>query len=373
MKKLLLFLLTAFCFVQMACSQEKEAVTVFQAGQDGYQSYRIPAIISLPNGDLLAFSEGRVNGAADFGHVNIVMKRSADKGETWSGLQVVAENGDLQAGNAAPIVDLLDPRYPKGRIFLFYNTGDVPEGELRQGKGSREVWYKTSTDNGKTWSDPVNITDQTKKPDWRSYANTPGHAMQFKWGKYKGRIYVAANHSKGDPQPHFEDYKAHGYYTDDHGKTFHLSENVPFPGGNENSAAELPGNKLMLNTRNQTGNPKERIVSISSDGGETWDTTYYDAQLPDPVNEGSILNVGGKKHPNILAFSNDASPDNRIDLTLRISFDGGKTWSRKYLVDKKGESTAYSDIVKIGNRKIGVLYERKGYSEIVFKVMKWKK
>lgn len=372
MKKLIALLsVTIWC--GLTAFAQDSATPVFKSGDDGYQSYRIPAIIRLPNHDLLAFSEGRVNGAADFGHVNIVMKRSSDNGSTWSALQVAAENGALQAGNAAPVVDEQDPAFPRGRIFLFYNTGDVNEHDLRQGKGNREVWYKTSTDNGATWSDAVNITPQVKKADWRTYANTPGHAMQFRWGKYKGRIYVAANHSVGDPQPDFKDYTAHGFYTDDHGKTFHLSEDVPFPGGNENSAAELPGDRLMLNTRNQSGTPRERIVSISSDGGVHWDTTYSDPQLPDPVNQGSILNIGDKKHKNLLAFSNDADPDNRINLTLRISFDGGKTWKESFLVDEKGRSTAYSDIVKLSKKEIGILYERNNYSEIVFKVIRWKK
>ncbi len=373
MKKLSLLLLAVFCLSSLTKGQDKKAVPVFESGHDGYKSFRIPAIIRLPNKDLLAFAEGRVNGAGDFGHVNIVMKRSTDNGESWSSLKVVARNDTLQAGNAAPVVDLTDPKYPEGRVFLFYNTGDVSEGALRQGKGHRKVWYKTSTDGGETWSQPVNITAQVKKKAWRAYANTPGHAMQFRWGKYKGRIYVAANHSKGDPQPHFKDYQAHGYYTDDHGKTFHLSENVSFLGSNENAAAELPGNGLMLNTRNQAGSPRERIISISSDGGQSWDTTYYDSQLPDPVNQGSILNIGGEKHKKYLAFCNAASPTDRVDLTLRISFDAGKTWPKSYLVDKKGESTAYSDIVKVSNHRIGVLYERKGYSQIVFKKIKWKK
>lgn len=371
MKKIILTLSAAFLLFNFALSQNK-IVPVFESGQDGYQSYRIPAIIGLPNGDLLAFAEGRVNGAADFGHVNIVMKRSKDKGKTWSQLSIVAENGSLQAGNAAPVVDLTDPAYPDGRIFLFYNTGNKPEGEIRKGIGIREVWYKTSSDQGKTWSDPVNITSQVKKSDWRSYANTPGHAMQFPNGKYKGRIYVAANHSVGDPLPHFEDYHAHGFYTDDHGRTFHLSMTVPFPGSNEATAAELLGNGLVMNSRNQKGKPRTRIVSVSEDGGVTWDTTYYDKHLPDPVCQGSILNVGYKHHQAILAFCNNDDTAHRRNLTLRISFDGGKTWAKKYLVDRKGVSTAYSDIVKISKHKVGVLYERKGYSQIVFKVIKWK-
>ena len=128
-------------------------------------------------------------------------------------MQIVASNDSLQAGNPAPVVDLTDSRFPQGRIFLFYNTGNGHEMELRKGKGHRDVFYKTSIDNGKTWSEPTDITLQVNriyqpqinplwnfKEDWRTYANTPGHALQFQEGKYKGRIYVAANHSSGDPK-----------------------------------------------------------------------------------------------------------------------------------------------------------------------------
>jgi sialidase-1 len=356
-------------------AQEK-TTSVFVAGTSGFRSYRIPAIVRLKNGELLAFAEGRVNGTADFGNVKIVMKHSDDDGKTWSGLKVVASNDSLQAGNAAPVVDLTDPRYPKGRIFLFYNTGNLPESLIRQGKGKREVWYKTSADNGKTWSLPVNITTQVKRSLWRSYANTPGHALQLQDGKYEGRIYVAANHSAAGPLPHFEDYHAHGYYTDDHGRTFHLSENVSFPGGNEASAAALPDNGVMMNIRNQKGEPRCRIIAISHDGGENWDTVYYDHQLPDPVCEGSLLNIGILHHKEILAFCNNDDTLKRNNLTLYISFNNGKTWKDKFHIasankDFKGDFTGYSDIVKTGHHTIGILYESDNYKKILFTQEKW--
>ncbi|MDB5261009.1 MAG: exo-alpha-sialidase [Adhaeribacter sp.] len=140
------------------------AVPVFISGTEGQKSYRIPAIIWLPNKDLLAFAEGRVQGAGDFGDINIVAKRSANKDKTWSNLQTVADNNTLQAGNPAPVVDLNDPAYPQGRIFLFYNTGNNHKGEIRKGKGLREVWYKTATDGGATWAEAVNITTQVHRP-----------------------------------------------------------------------------------------------------------------------------------------------------------------------------------------------------------------
>ena len=383
-------LIGTFIFIFVACSMLPAQTPVFVSGTEGFKSFRIPAIVKASNGDLLAFAEGRVAGSGDFGDIDIVMKRSQDGGKSWSAIQTVAAYDNLQAGNPAPVIDNTDPAYPRGRLFLFYNTGNNHENEVRKGKGLREVWYKTSTDQGKTWSEPVNITLMTHRPnqpkvnpkynfkeDWRSYANTPGHAMQFTTGKFKGRIYIAANHSAGDPKPKSTDYQAHGFYSDDHGKTFRISEDISFEGSNEATAAEISGGRLLFNSRNQKGDVKARIVAVSSDGGAKWDTTYFDHNLPDPVCEGSILTIGRSKTGNILAFSNAADTQKRDNLTLRISFDDGKTWAKSYLVDKSTNNeedfTAYSDLVQTGKNSVGVLYERNDYKSISFKIMNWKK
>ncbi len=366
----------------------QENVPVFVSGQEGHKSYRIPAIISLPNGNLLAFAEGRVHNAGDFGDVNIVLKISTDKGRTWGTLKTIVDWDKLQAGNPAPVVDMQDPAYPQGRIFLFYNTGNNHEGEVRKGNGLREVWYITSVDGGANWSEPVNITTQTHRPkkpdanpaynfseDWRSYANTPGHAMQFTKGKYKGRIYVAANHSAGNPQPAFKDYRAHGFYTDDHGKTFHLSENVDLEGGNENMAAEISKGRLLLNLRNQQGHVRARYIATSTDGGQTWKDQHFDKRLPDPVCQGSLLNIDKSWGRAVLAFSNAADTVQRNNLTVRISKNNGKTWKKNIVVyakSGKGDHAAYSDLVKIDKNRVGVFYEQDNYSKIVFTVIKWK-
>jgi sialidase-1 len=369
----------------------QEAYPVFKSGTEGHKSYRIPAVIRLSDGQLLAFAEGRVNGSNDFGDINIVMKRSKDNGKTWSSLATVVDYDRLQAGNPAPVVDMTDPLFPQGRIFLYYNTGNNHEGEVRKGNGLREVWFRTSTDGGISWSAAVNITASVHRPyqpaasseyvfkeDWRSYANTPGHAMQFVQGPYSGRMVIAANHSKGDPDKNWEDYSSHAFYSDDHGKTFHLSQTVNLPGSNEATAAEISGGGLILNARIQRGDIKARMVALSKDGGATWDSIWVDNNLPDPVCEGSILTIGQKNGKNTLAFCNAASIKNRDNLTLRISYDEGRTWPKTIPVDKSsgiGESrdyTAYSDIVNISESEIGVLYERDNYSEIVFKVIKWK-
>ncbi|MGB4884513.1 MAG: sialidase family protein [Ferruginibacter sp.] len=385
MKKLLVFLFIIFCTINIFSQPN---IPVFESGKDGHKSYRIPAIIKLNNGHLLAFAEGRVQGASDFGDVNIVLKISTDNGRTWGSIKTIVDYDTLQAGNPAPVVDLTDPAYTTGRIFLFYNTGNKHESDVRNGNGLREVWYKTSTNGGINWSEAVNITLQTHRPklpqinpaynftdDWRSYANTPGHAMQIETGKYKGRIYIAANHSEGGIQNESMDYIAHGFYTDDHGKTFHISNNVNLPGGNENIAAELSDGRIMLNIRNQRGDVRARYIAISSNGGQSWDTSYFDKNLPDPVCQGSLLTIGKKRKQNILAFSNAADEKRRDNLTLRISFDDGKTWKKNFVIYKnpsQPDAAAYSDIVKLSGKKIGVLYEKDNYSKIVFTVVKWK-
>ncbi len=373
-------ILFSFIIFSFRISAQSES-TVFQSGSEGYDTFRIPAIIQDSDGTLLAFSEGRVNSSSDFGNVDIVLKTSDDKGKTWSPIKILVDNSSLQAGNCTPVIDFFDPKYPNGRIFLFYNTGDNFEHEIRKGNGIREVWFICSEDGGSSWSTPVNITSQVHHPnfpskgyqdkeDWRSYANAPGHALQMNQGKYKGRIIVPANHSYGEPQEHFEDYRSHIFYSDDHGKSFHLGETISLPGSNEAIATEGKSGELILNMRDQTGFSKRRFVAISSTGGESWDSQIIDSSLIDPVCQGSILSFFNKKGKiqNII-FSNNRSENRRDNLGIYID----KKW---VLVDKapneelsKKSWTAYSDLVQIDFKTIGILYEKENYSKIVFKLI----
>lgn len=383
MRKLFL----TFCAWACVTFIHAQETTVFKSGEDGYASYRIPAIIQNKSGELIVFCEGRVDHAGDYGNVDIVYKISKNGGKTWGPLKVAADYDKLQAGNAAPVVDLLDPQYPNGRIFLFYNTGNDHEGEVRKGKGLRELWYITSVDGAVSWSEPVNITTQAHRPkqpgihpdynfkeDWRTYANTPGHAFQFIAGPNKGRIYIAANHNAGDPQPGNKDWNAHAYYSDDHGKTFKLSENVPYPGTNESMAAQTGENSVYMSSRNQQLTPRQRVISVSHDGGQTWASSAPDPQLPDPVNQASVLSwKKGKSF--VLAHLNAAHEKNRDHLTLRLSKDGGKTWYFNELITKapegyKGAWSAYSDMVLVKKKSLGIIYEKDNYREIVFLTQK---
>lgn len=370
----------SFIIFSLRISAQSESI-VFQSGSEGYDTFRIPAIIQNSDGTLLAFSEGRVNSSSDFGNVDIVLKTSNNQGKTWSDLKILVDNDSLQAGNCTPVLDLFDPNYPNGRIILFYNTGNTSEHSIKQGKGLREAWFISSVDGGRSWSSPENITSQVHLPnyplknyqnkeDWRWYANAPGHALQMRFGKYKGRIIVPANHSFGAPQTHHQDYRAHIFYSDDHGKSFHLGETISLPGSNEAIAAQGKSGELILNMRDQSGLSKRRFVALSSTGGESWDSQLIDSTLIDPVCQGSILNFFNKKGKiQYIIFSNNRSENRRDNLGIYID----KKW---VLVDKapneelsKKSWTAYSDLVQIDFKTIGILYEKENYSKIVFKLI----
>lgn len=370
LKHLLPTLLCLVCLSPTAFSQKiGAAVPVYTADEAGYQCFRIPAIVAAPNGTLLAFAEGRRQNCGDFGDVDIVLKRSTDGGRTWSPLAVVVEFDSLQAGNPAPVWDHTDPQFPKGRLFLFYNTGNASEHAVRNGKGQRDILFVASADGGATWSAPKNITAQVKLQDWRSYANTPGHAIQLTHGPKKGRLYVAANHSSGAPKNDFTDYQSHGFFSDDHGQSFQLSATVRLPGSNEAMAVQTENSGLLMYIRNQTGTPRCRIFAKSSDSGATWDSVWYNRSRIDPVCQGSVLALGKIRGKQTLAFCNPFHEQNRTALTLQISQDEGLTF-RPLLLEPA--MAAYSDLVALGKKHIGVLYERDDYRTIVFRRVQWR-
>ncbi|GAB1335328.1 hypothetical protein ACE1SV_19180 [Streptomyces sp. E-15] len=334
-----------------------ETTVPFRAGREGYASFRIPAVVATRSGTLLAFCEGRADSAADHGHIDIVLKRSTDGGRTWGPLQVAASNGPGLAGNPAPVV--LDT----GRVLLVHvrAAASATEAAILRGRvgeaDGRRVWVRHSDDDGRTWSAPREITPQVKKPGWRWYATTPGHALQLS----SGRVLVPANHTlppTGTDTGAEARYNAgHCLLSDDRGTTWYLGyldENTDgYVNVNETTAAELPDGRVYLNTRNDSPSPGNRADAHSRDGGKTLVKPFRpQAGLAAPVCEGSVLQL---RDPDLLLFSGPADPAARALMTLRVSADGGTTWRPAYTVD--GLPAAYSDLVRVDPHTVGLLYE----------------
>src|SRR5437763_16903819 len=80
-------------------------VEVFRSGEGGYHTYRIPALITTAKGTLLAFCEGRKNSGSDTGDIDVLLRRSFDKGKTWSTVRKIADMGEDTIGNPTPVVE----------------------------------------------------------------------------------------------------------------------------------------------------------------------------------------------------------------------------------------------------------------------------
>lgn len=330
---------------------EKQPGYLFESGTDGYATFRIPAITVTKHGTLLAFAEGRKNSSSDSGDIDIVMKRSEDGGITWSNLMIIRNDVGNVCGNPAPVVD-----QSTGMIYLLttWNLGSDHESEIihQTSKDTRRIFVVHSADDGLTWSVPDEITKSVKSPDWTWYATGPCHGIQLTKGRAQGRMIIPCDHIVSGTNRYF----SHVIYSDDHGKSWKPGGTTPQDQVNECTIAELSNGSVMLNMRNYDRSQKSRKVAVSNDGGITWSDIYADKSLTEPICQASLLRFSfsdeGKSR---LIFLNPADENIRQNLTLRLSYDEGLTWS-KSLVIYPGPS-AYSDLTRLPDRTIGCLYE----------------
>lgn len=349
--------------------QDKQPDYLFESGADGYNTFRIPAIITTKSGTLLAFAEGRKRSSSDTGDIDLVMKRSEDNGKTWSVIKVIWNDGENVCGNPAPVQDR-----KTGKIFLLstWNLGSDHESDIikEKSRDTRRIFVLVSSDDGRTWSQPTEITESVKPGNWTWYATGPCHGVQIKNGDYKDRLIIPCDHIEAGTGKYF----SHVIYSDDHGDTWKTGGITRQDQVNECTVAELSGGKLILNMRNYDRTQKTRKISISRDGGLSWSDIYSDPALPEPICQASLLSYYlPLKGETKLLFSNPADENSRKNMTLRVSMDDGKTWTKSKILNN-GPS-AYSDLTILKSGDIGCLYEagtKSPYEGIVFQRVKFK-
>ena len=333
---------------------------LFKSGENGYKCFRIPAIVTTNKGTVLAFAEARKNNCSDAGYIDLVIKSSFDGGKTWSKISIVWDDAENTCGNPAPVVDR-----KTGNIILLstWNLGTDREEQIINGtsKESRRVYVLSSSDEGNSWSTARDITSDVKMPDWTWYATGPGNGIQMRSKKYKNRLVIPCDHIVS------KKYYSHSIYSDDGGLIWKLGGTTPTDMVNECTVAELPKGKLLLNMRNYNS-LRVRQTSTSMDGGETWSDLQQDTALIEPVCQASMLWYDHKGRRPFLAFSNPASQKSRTNMTVKISFNQGKSWKEK-LVLYEGPA-AYSNLVILPNGNLACFYEagiKSAYEGIVFK------
>src|SRR5882724_1241891 len=187
-------------------------VEVFRSGEGGYHTYRIPALMTTKKGTLLAFCEGRRNSGSDSGDIDLLLKRSFDRGKTWTKTHVLADFGGDTIGNPAPVVD-----QKSGAIVLLLtrNPGNIVEKQIVDSsvEAARTVWITRSRDDGASWTPPEEITASVKRPDWTWYATGPGNGIQLR----SGRLVIPCDHNSAGGVRF-----SHVIYSDDRGATWKI-------------------------------------------------------------------------------------------------------------------------------------------------------
>ena len=357
---------------------QPEETVVFVSGHDGYHTYSIPALIVTGKKTLLAFCEGRRIRGYDTDDIDLLVKRSEDGGRTWSDQQVVWGDEGNTSGNPCPVVD-----EETGSIWVGMTWNHIEDtGEkVRAGTSrfSRLPYITHSTDDGRTWAKARNIAKETKHPEWRWYATGPGVGIQLKRGPHKGRLIIPCNHSAVYPY-NPEGFACHVMYSDDHGETWKYGAAIE--GIGESQVVELVDGQVLLHGRNH--GPKgahKKGIAHGLEGGLVWSPLRFDENLVEPVCQSSLVRYswpenGGKSR---LLFSNPTGTvPRRVSkymfcrekLTVRLSYDEGKTWPVAKLLEEG--SSAYSCLAALPDGDIACLHQggngAKRYVEkIVFK------
>ncbi|MBE6383005.1 MAG: exo-alpha-sialidase [Lentisphaerae bacterium] len=329
--------------------------TLWKGGDGGIKVYRIPALCTAPNGDLVAACDARKENGGDlnvYQPINISIRRSTDDGKTWSepvnSWTWPWNDNEKWAGSDPSLV--VDAKAKK--LFLFYNVWKW-EDTRKWDNNIYRFYVQESFDNGKSWSRPRDISKDIAFPGWgfgKARNNggfifiTSGSGIQTKDGTLLHTIVHV-----GDGNALFG--------SSDHGRTW-KAFGKPVKNGDECKVVELADGSWMINSRWRGGG---RQIHVTKDRGKTWESRY-DATLADPQCNAQIMRYG-----NELLFSNCNSPNRRANLYVRASMDDGKTWGKGVCVQPNG--AAYSDMTILGNGDVGVLYEGAGYNTINFTVV----
>lgn len=364
----------------------RPANVVRAAGQDNCDTYRIPGLVTTNEGTLIAVYDNRYNNSKDLQEdIDVGMSRSTDGGQTWEPMRVIMDMGEW-GGNPERLNGIGDPA-----VLYDHTTGTIWVAALwMSGLSEKDMlWWSShpgmkptetaqfilvkSTDDGLTWSEPMNITEQIKDPAWQLFFQGPGRGITLDDGTLVFPAQFKAD--IGEKALDGGQYTAHStiVYSKDGGETWHVGTGAK-PNTTEAQVVQLEDGSLMLNMRDDRNRKIKdetngRAVAVTSDLGETWTIhPSSNSALPEPNCMASIIagdvQMNGKNQQ-VLFFSNPNDKEARINMTIKASLDQGHTWPEEYQVLlNENQGYGYSCMTMVDENTVGILYE--GVKELCF-------
>lgn len=342
--------------------ERRMGIGVRHAGDNGSAAFRIPGLVTTNKGTLLGVYDVRYNSSVDLQeHIDIGLSRSTDGGKTWEKMRLPLAFGEYD-GLPAAQNGVGDPS-----ILVDTKTNTVwIVAAWTHGMGNQRAWWSShpgmdlnhtaqlvmakSTNDGKTWSAPINVTEQVKLPEWYFLLQGPGRGITTS----DGTLVFPIQFIDKTRIPN-----AGIMYSKDRGETWKI-HNYARTNTTEAQVAEVEPGVLMLNMRDNRGG--SRAVYTTTDFGQTWkEHESSRTALIEPVCMASLISVKAKDNvlgKDLLIFSNPNSTSARKDMTIKISMDGGKTWSANHqLLLDEDYNWGYSCLTMIDKETIGILYE----------------
>ncbi len=349
--------------------------TVRSSGDFGVNTYRIPGIASDADGVMHAVFDHRWTGAGDLpADIDVGYARSVDGGASWSGFQAIMDYDSSVPGSSGNGVGdpciLYDPVTGTlwvAALWSFGNNGYNGSGAGTDPAVSGQYVLTKSEDAGLTWSAPINVTVAVKDdPNWRLVFDGPGHGLAMQ----NGTLVFPSQYRDSSGT-----VRVCSVFSSDHGATWDFGAGVPdsSPQTNENTVCELDDGDLLFSMRTPTASNGQRAWIRYTPGGAeplrdgTWGSLFRLPSVPDPVCQGSVIQWSSTHRGaprERLAFVNPASATSRVNLTLRVSGDGGATWPVARVIDT--DASAYSSVCVLPDQSLGILYENDNYTRLTF-------
>lgn len=347
----------------------RPAILVRSAGQDQVNTYRIPGLVTTSKGSLIAVYDNRYLASGDLqGDIDVGMSRSTNGGNSWEPMKPIIDMGTYnglpqnQNGVGDPSV-LVDPATNTIWVAGLWVNG-IPgqtawngsKPGLKPGETGQFVLVK-SEDDGITWSAPINITEQCKKPEWNLFFQGPGKGIALN----DGTLVFPAQFKDEQKVPW-----STLIYSKDHGKTWRVGTGAK-SNTTEAQVVQLTDGSLMLNMRDdrnrtEKGELNGRAVAITHDLGQNWRVhSSSNGALPESNCMASLISAKVKingKEQEVLFFSNPNEKNTRAHMTIKASLDQGVTWPAAFQTELNSEdSYGYSCMTMVDDRTIGILYE----------------
>lgn len=333
---------------------------------NGTYNYRIPELLALPNGDLLAFADRRYNGAGDLpNRIEVYVKKSTNNGTNWGAENRVTPTSLSKSDGYGDTAAVLDRK--TGNVIAVVAHG---QGFFQStSKDPIRIITIRSRNNGESWEAPIDITSQIygagcgdlTRRNWQAAFVTSGNGLQLRNGRLCFVLVV-----RETTQTTTKSIKNYLMYSDDGGHKWKVSRGSPRNdnGGNEAKVVELNQDGHLLMNIRPNGAPWVRYLARSYDYGETWteakpqndlpssgsngDTIYYTSTLNGYDKNRLITLVDARPYKN----ANNGGPG---EPTFYISYDEGYTWSNKKQLYPK--NAGYSSLAILKDGSIGILAE----------------